>query len=504
MLTLHPFAAFAQEATEDIGEVTNKIEVENQPEKQEVQDQSEGTRVNEQDSKKGDTEKEVKSPEGDSKIEDDESIETADDEALNTTVDTETVKKEADNKDEKSEEQGAGKTAEEIDETADEDVDENIDEDMEEDDEDLIVEGLLDGTTSLDEDKGIYYLNLTVKTASANQEIGKNHFIGIPFPETVTLLEDGSDVELFDLEDGVTRFFVKLPTIEQGTKTYKIPLLGVTDEDDFYYGDEVSIIEIDGDEYEKVGIFTGEFLVDFTEMEFEYLVDTYSAIFADCPDDTQFELNVEFTIDNLTIDTMEDIIVEIELPKGISINKEDIDDSFSDVELNGNILTVYVGDLEFGETAEWDFYVAGKSTKTAKQLEGEIVTMSFYGDDGETYIDTYEVPFELITDEEAPCKPSNPSNPSKPNKPGESGSKVKPGIQIKPVHTVKPSDSSKPASTVEGTIVKIDNNNQSKVNPEQGNKLPNTATDFYNLLFVGFIIFITGMSLILFRKKVRN
>lgn len=497
MLTFYPFATFAQEVTKDADETTNNIENENNPNEQEVEEQlgnEEELHTEELEFNEEDGEKENESSDADQVTENDESIEDQiienekDDSEASTednkkNENTEKINHEDKKKDEKVEDQPSVNAETDNDEAG---------EQAKELAEELIAEGSINGTTSFDEDSGMYYLDLSVNITSVNQENNKETYIVLPLPETVKLLKGSPDAKLVEL-DGVTEFVVKFPSMQQGSKTYRIPLIGVAGET--FEAVETGMIQIVDGEYEEIGIFTGQFQIDYSAMEYEYFIDAYSAILVDSPHDTEFEMYFDFIIQNLTIDKKEGIIVDIELPKGISFNEEeDFDEDYYDVELYDDVLTFFVDDLNFGKFAEGELYVSAKSVKPAKQLANEVVIMSLYEDDGETYIESYEVPLELFvgTDEE-------PTKTDKPNKPA-----IKNDTAI-PEKDKEIAETNKPVAKNDATTPKQENeDNQLGKSQEQGDTLPNTATNSYNMLFIGSVILIAGLLLMFVRNRVRN
>src|SRR5690625_4491392 len=95
---------------------------------------------------------------------------------------------------------------------------------------------------------------------------------------------------------------------------------------------------------------------------------------------------------NLTIDDVDEVVMEFVVPDGITIEKPQYIGSGVDIDWNGNVATVTLGDLRGGAGYYGYFTAVGTTTKSISELLDTEVTVTLYRD-GEEEVITLSAPF---------------------------------------------------------------------------------------------------------------
>src|SRR5690625_4222357 len=95
---------------------------------------------------------------------------------------------------------------------------------------------------------------------------------------------------------------------------------------------------------------------------------------------------------NLTIDDVDEVVMEFVVPNGITIQKPQYIGSGVDIDWNGNVATVTLGDLRGGAGYYGYFTAVGTTSKSISELLDTEVTVTLYRD-GEEEVITLSAPF---------------------------------------------------------------------------------------------------------------
>lgn len=434
----------------------------------------------------------------------------------------------------------------------------------------LDLHGSIDGKATFNNEKGYYVLDVTVKAQNQTDSSVDELYAGFEIPEGVRVLNNDNtpaNIQPIQLEDGSNAVAVKLPKITSDDKqevSYQIPIIGVSDEK--MEASTINAYKIENNSYHPVGQYEGTISVDFSEMTEQWEFDAKSQIVKDFPglDNNQFGLNFAFNASNLTIDNIDKVKVEFNVPEDITVHEPDeytqgnvpdaLDDFLSDgglggdldIEWDGNTAIIHLDSIDGAAGYEGFFSAIGESTKALSELEGINVQVTLY-QNGNEVVEEIDVPFEIVSYEGDGKDPGDGEDDKDDgNKPGNDEDKDK---NDKDDNSNKPgNDSNKPGDEKDPGKDKDDNkddgnkdkdeNNKKDNNKKDNNKteddkkkdadkidsddeddsdeltvtetndsgldgmtLPDTATNLYTWLLTGGVLTVAGVGLLLFRKK---
>lgn len=420
----------------------------------------------------------------------------------------------------------------------------------------LDLDASIEGDVAFDDEARHYVLDVTVDATNNTESAINELYAGIPVPEGVAVVDVSEGVQ--PLDNGEVA--VKLPAMEAGKDgqvTYQIPLIGKTDA----VVDESSISTYfvrDGS-YSDVSSFNGSIKVDYSTMDKAWDFSATGQIVTDFPDlpKDQFGLRFAFTTQNLTIEEVDAVEVEFNVPDHINIHEPDeytqgdIPDSLEDflsgdsdgsgnldIEWNGNTALINLDTVQGTQWNEGYFTAFGESSKSLSDLEGLNVTVKLL-QDGDT-VEELNVPFELVDYEGKPVTPEDPKDPEdpqdpqdpKPEEPGESPGKgdssddgddstdpskdgddsTDPsGNDDDSTDSSKGDDDSTDPSKDSGdtsddgdVVIETSDDGSSTgkgSDEDSSDKLPATATNMFTLILIGSVLTVAGGVLMFVRRR---
>ena len=422
----------------------------------------------------------------------------------------------------------------------------------------LDLHGSIAGEATFNSDKGYYMLDVTVMAQNQTDANVNDLYAGFALPEGVKVLENDdtpANIQPLELEDGTDALAVKLPELNTDTErevSYQIPVTGVSAE--VVEASTINVYKINGS-YQPVGQFEGSISVDFSQMTEQWDFDAKAQIVKDYPglDNGQFGLNFAFNASNLTIDDVDKVKVEFNVPEDITVHEPDeytqgdapdalkdfLDDNLAneslDIEWDGNTAIINLDTVNGASGYEGFFSAFGESSKALKELEGINVLVTLYQNGNET-VKEINVPFDIVSHEgEDPSEEDDQNGDDEEN--GETPGKGEDGNNgnddnngsDNENNNNNDSDKNKGTNNNDGTDgdkkdkdkdkddahLEIgskndssDDNDDDEVNISSTNdsgsggwELPNTATNMFTFMLIGSILAIAGGALMFFRKK---
>ena len=415
----------------------------------------------------------------------------------------------------------------------------------------LDLHGSIAGEATFNSDKGYYMLDVTVKAQNQTDSNVNDLYAGFALPEGVKVLENNdtpANIQPLALEDGTDALAVKLPELNTDTErnvSYQIPVTGVSDE--VVEASTINVYKINGS-YQHIGQFEGSINVDFSQMTEQWDFDAKAQIVKDFPglDNGEFGLNFAFNASNLTIDGVDKVKVEFNVPEDITVHEPDeytqgdapdalkyfLDDNLAneslDIEWDGNTAIINLDTVNGASGYEGFFSAFGVSSKALKDLEGINVLVTLYQNGDET-VKEINVPFEIVSHEgedpgdgddngddeengETPGKDEDGNNDNDDNK-GPADDNNNDSDKNKGTNNDDGTEGDKKdkddahleiGSKSDGSddsdddAVNISSTNDSG---SDGWELPNTATNMFTFMLIGSILAIAGGALMFFRKK---
>src|SRR5690625_2955078 len=374
------------------------------------------------------------------------------------------------------------------------------------------LSGSINGEAKFDssEDKVYYLLDVTVNAENSMSNDIEDLYVAFDLPEDVQMLNNDDtpdNVESLNV-DGSTAVALKLPTLEEGDNaevTYSIPVIGMSNE--VVQSDTINLYTIADSGYNHVGQFPGNISVDFTNMDQAWYFDVKNEVITDYPgvNDNQKGFRFNYTTRNLTLDDVDEVVMEFVVPNDIEIEKPQyIGGSTVDIDWNGNTATVTLGNLRGAEGYYGYFTAVGNTTKSIEELKDTEVTVTLYRDGNEEVL-TLTSPFvEGEYDEndfDAPEEPQDPTpedpTPKDPT-PGEGDGDGDNGNGS----GEEGSDDNDDETTVEvedgdDTVVDEETTTTSGGDDE----LPKTATNTFTMMLIGAVLLLVGGSTVFIRRK---
>lgn len=526
LITLYPAAVLADDHSEKSDRDENVQEVTSSDDKESEDAESE------------DAEEEETEADEASTAEEKDEADDADDAEEADAEDTDEAD-ESEESEESGESEESAKETESADETEETAAEEETDDsevlaDEEDEDSEPAIEGSINGEVLLyDREEKQYVLDVTVDATNNTEETLENIYAGLELPEGVLVLADvPSGVVVIEGE-----ILLQLPELEPdetGEVSYQIPLLGQTDE--VVAGSPINAYTVTGNTYNEAGQIDGNVNVDFTSMDEAWDFEVESQIVTDFPNlpENQFGLYFAFTTHNLTIDDVDKVEVEFDVPKHVTIhepdsyNAGDIPDSLEDfldggedidgdldIEWNGNTATINLDSVEGGQWNYGYFSAFGESQKSLQELEGMIVTVTLSQDGDE--VKTIKTPFTLVDYEGEPVDPEDPEDPKDDGNTGEDGTDDESDDNGDgPDNDETNGDDSNVGgengdSNNDGNEGNNDNGdeedssvigvNENSNSGGSDDTLPVTATNMYSLLLYGSILLVVGGTMMFFTRK---
>src|SRR5699024_1965647 len=179
---------------------------------------------------------------------------------------------------------------------------------------------------------------------------------------------------------------------ESDTLNYQIPVIGKTDAT--ITADMINLYTFEGNSYKSVGQFSGDVNIDFSDMDKDWYFDIKNEVITDYPgvNDNQKGFRFNYTTKNLTLDDVDEVVMEFVVPDDITIQKPQYIGSGVEIDWDGNIATVTLGDLRGGSGYYGYFTAVGTTSKSIDELKDTDVTVTLYRD-GETEEQTLNSPF---------------------------------------------------------------------------------------------------------------
>ncbi|MCT1577150.1 LPXTG cell wall anchor domain-containing protein [Oceanobacillus kimchii] len=392
------------------------------------------------------------------------------------------------------------------------------------------LKGSIHGDTEYDRENTYHFLNLTVDVTNEGYEEANDIYIGFELPKDVMIINDENTPDNITIlsRDEKREVVLKLPNLSKDVQeniTYNIPVIGVSDK--VVESNTITAFRVYDNSYSVIGEFEGQINVDFSNMDLEWHFDAIGEIISNYPGTTGNEVGFRFNYDirNLNLDDVEGVEIKFEVPDGIEIlEPEYIGGIGVDVDWNGNTAIVNINDLSGTGGYEGYFTAIGVTNLSIEQLREIEITVTLYRD-GDTVVETLRVPFELGQYDNDPIDPEDPEDPNNPG-PGDDDDNTDPGNQNPGDNNDNGSDNDGAnndsnngtddnVDNGSGTISNNDDNNKgsdgkdsgtnsstgSSDNSSNGGNLPDTATNLYNLLFIGSLLILTGGSFMLIRKR---
>lgn len=404
------------------------------------------------------------------------------------------------------------------------------------------IDANLNGAATFNED-GYYVLDLTVQ-AENNSGVDVNSiYAGFTLPDGVAIIEPDNypvpdGIELLNLGDGVQAVAVKLPELgseDNGEITYQIPLIGKTDSN--VTSSTITAYTINGS-YQEVGQLNGSVHIDLSDMDETWDFNAESQIVRDFPglENNQFGLRFGFNTKNLTVDDIDRVKVEFQVPNALTVHEPDsysrgsIPDSLKgflndgltlgseelDITWDGNKATINLDTIEGASTYQGFFTAFAESNASLDNLEGLDVTVTLY-QNGEEIVQELNVPFEIVSydgeddpDENNNQNDGNDENTNNDNNSDQDSNNNNVGNENKdesnntedkkaPVSEDNDEDNDSQTGNEEDDSATV--SVESSSDNGDGSELPQTATNMYNFLLFGAILLTAGGALLFTRNR---
>lgn len=406
------------------------------------------------------------------------------------------------------------------------------------------LSGSITGETKFDssQDKVYYLLDVTVHAENNTDNDFEDLYVGFELPDDVAVLNTDDVPEglrTINLGEGKQGVALKLPALEEGSGnqeiTYSIPVIGMSDE--VIQSETINLYTFGEDGYyNEVGQFPGSISVDFSGMNEPWYFDVKNEVITDYPgvNDNQKGFRFNYTTKNLTLDDVDEVVMEFVVPEGITIEKPQYIGSGVDIDWNGNIATVTLGDLRGGAGYYGYFTAVGTTSKSISELLDTEVTVTLYRD-GEEEVITLSAPFvEGAYDEndfdtppgnedddegeedDGTTDPGGNGGTNDDNGQGGNGGTNgdggqggnggatgdnNQGGQGKTGGTNNQDGKNKDGTDDEVTVVVEDGDDSVVASGITDDQLPKTATNTFSMMLAGFVLMLVGGASVLIRRK---
>src|SRR5690625_3231237 len=404
------------------------------------------------------------------------------------------------------------------------------------------LSGSITGETKFDssQDKVYYLLDVTVNAENNTANDLEDMYVAFDLPDSVQMLnnEDTPEEARPISVDGGTAIALKLPTLEEGsdnqTITYSIPVIGMSDE--VVQSETINLYTFGESSYNEVGQFPGSISVDFSGMNEPWYFDVKNEVITDYPgvNDNQKGFRFNYTTKNLTLDDVDEVVMEFVVPDGITIEKPQYIGSGVDIDWNGNVATVTLGDLRGGAGYYGYFTAVGTTTKSISELLDTEVTVTLYRD-GEEEVITLSAPFvegaydendfdtppgneddDEGEDDNETTDPGGNGGTNDDNGQGGNGGTNGDGSQggnggaigdnnqggKNETEGTNNQDSKNEDGTDDEITVVVEDGDDSVVDSvTTDDHLPKTATNTFSMMLAGFVLMLVGSASVLIRRK---
>lgn len=384
--------------------------------------------------------------------------------------------------------------------------------------------GSITGETKFDrsKEKVYYLLDVTVKAENdAYENLSDDLYVAFELPEGVAVLNNDdtpADLKTIRLGDN-TGVALKLPKLGKGGGsqeiTYSIPVIGMSDA--VVQSEAINLYTFTQDNrYHNIGQFPGSIAVDFSGMDEAWYFDIKNEVITDYPgvNGNQKGFRFNYTTKNLTLDDVDEVVMEFVVPSGITIEKPQYIGGSVDVDWDGNVATVTLGDLRGGSGYYGYFTAVGTTNKSISELKDTEVTVTLFRD-GETEVITLSSPFVEGAFDENDFDPI-PGN-------GDGGIDDDDGTGNGDAGTGDDDETGDGDGGTGGTngdgnqgneeeedgvTVEVEDGDDSVVDAEtaasEDNELPKTATNTFTMMLFGSILILAGGSFAFVRKFATN
>ncbi|MBU7595166.1 hypothetical protein [Metabacillus halosaccharovorans] len=412
-----------------------------------------------------------------------------------------------------------------------------VDEDEEEQlpeltDEEIValMEGSVNGQVSeFNKEKGYYTLTINATVTNDSEQAISNFYTGVDIPDDIMVLDtDETPQDIYLLSGEETELAIPFGEVKAGeTKnvSINIPVIGKTDGANLLQN--INAYVIDGS-YSPVGQIAGTSNLSFSTMSEATFFEGKAQAVTDFPGlaDNQFGMQFGFKVQNLQIDSIDNVKIEFIVPNGVTIHEPDsyqegaIPDALDDflgggslglgssrlnLDWNGNTAFVDIGAIEAAGGYQGFFSAIGESSLSFEDIKNLKVKITLYS--GNEAVESFTTPIELVKYEGNDDDSDNGSDNDSDNGSDNDGGTTP--VVNKPTPTN--SDNGNNSSNNSNNSGKAKDNNDSnlKVTPadnddsdsEQGGKLPKTAGTNPVGVLMGGAIAAFGAALLAVRKR---
>src|SRR5690625_786855 len=395
--------------------------------------------------------------------------------------------------------------------------------------------GSITGETKFDssQEKVYYLLDVTINAENNTAENLEDLYVAFDLPDSVQMLNNDDtpeDVRPIAVGDG-TAIALKLPDLEEGsdneTITYSIPVIGMSDE--VVQSETINLYTFGEGGYNEVGQFPGSISVDFSGMNEPWYFDVKNEVITDYPgvNDNQKGFRFNYTTKNLTLDDVDEVVMEFVVPNGITIEKPQYIGSGVDIDWNGNVATVTLGDLRGGAGYYGYFTAVGTTSKSISELldtevtvtlyrygEEEVITLSAQFVEGAYDENDFDTPPGNEDDDEGEeddgtTDPGDGSDDDDQGPGGDNGQGGNGGTNgdnnqggnDETDGTNDQDDKNEDGTDDEVTVVVEDGDDSVVDRATTDDPLPKTATNTFSMMLAGFVLMLVGSASVLIRRK---
>ncbi|MCM3444756.1 hypothetical protein [Metabacillus halosaccharovorans] len=400
------------------------------------------------------------------------------------------------------------------------------------------MEGSVNGQVSeFDKEKGYYTLTINATVTNDSEQAIANFYTGVDIPDDIMVLDtDETPQDIYLLSGEETELAIPFGEVKAGeTKnvSINIPVIGKTAGANLLQ--TLNAYVIDGS-YSPVGQISGTSNLSFSTMSEATFFEGKAQAVTDFPGlaDNQFGMQFGFKVQNLQIDSIDNVKIEFIVPNGVTIHEPDsyqegaIPDALDDflgggslglgssrlnLDWNGNTAFVDIGAIEAAGGYQGFFSAIGESNLSFEDIKNLKVKITLFS--GNEAVESFTTPIELVKYEGNDDDSDDGSDNGSGNDSGDTdnGSDNDGGttpVVNKPAPTN--SDKGNNSSNNSNNSGKANDNNDSdlKVTPadndddsdsEQGGKLPKTAGTNPVGVLMGGAIAAFGAALLAVRKR---
>ncbi|WP_368657848.1 hypothetical protein AB3Z07_23250 [Metabacillus halosaccharovorans] len=396
------------------------------------------------------------------------------------------------------------------------------------------MEGSVNGQVSeFDKEKGYYTLTINATVTNDSEQAIANFYTGVDIPDDIMVLDtDETPQDIYLLSGEETELAIPFGEVKAGeTKnvSINIPVIGKTAGANLLQ--TLNAYVIDGS-YSPVGQISGSSNLSFSTMSEATFFEGRAQAVTDFPGlaDNQFGMQFGFKVQNLQIESIDNVKIEFIVPNGVTIHEPDsyqegeIPDALDDflgggslglgssrlnLDWNGNTAFVDIGAIEAAGGYQGFFSAIGESSLSFEDIKNLKVKITLFS--GNEAVESFTTPIELVKYEGNDDDSDNGSgNDSGDTDNGSDNNGGTTPVVNKPTPTN--SDNGNNSSNNSNNSGKANDNNDSdlKVTPadndddsdsEQGGKLPKTAGTNPVGVLMGGAIAAFGAALLAVRKR---